>query len=313
MKQLTKRLLSLVLVLLMLVNTTALAADSTAAPSQELFFTQTEGSGTPDPGAWADADDAEGAALYADTDIVRVSIVLKKASTLEAGYAFRSIGSNTQATRYRVGLEREQTAVADRISRQVLNGQKLDVVWNLTLAANVISANVAYGDVEKIKDVSGVEQVVLETRYLPAVLDTQETADPMMATSGSMIGTSAVWAQGYTGAGSRVAVIDTGLDLAHQSFDAAAFEYSLAQNAAAKDLSYEDYLADLGLLDAIQVENALDSLHLNANGVTAQQLYRSSKIPFAFNYVDETLDVTHENDTAGEHGSHVSGIAAANA
>lgn len=45
----------------------------------------------------------------------------------------------------------------------------------------------------------------------------------------------------------------------------------------------------------------------------AQQLYRSSKIPFAFNYVDETLDVTHENDTAGEHGSHVSGIAAANA
>ena len=81
MKQLTKRLLSLVLVLLMLVNTTALAADSTAAPSQELFFTQTEGSGTPDPGAWADADDAEGAALYADTDIVRVSIVLKKAST----------------------------------------------------------------------------------------------------------------------------------------------------------------------------------------------------------------------------------------
>ena len=38
MKQLTKRLLSLVLVLLMLVNTTALAADSTAAPSQELFF-----------------------------------------------------------------------------------------------------------------------------------------------------------------------------------------------------------------------------------------------------------------------------------
>ena len=38
----------------------------------------------------------------------------------------------------------------------------------------------------------------------------------------------------------------------------------------------------------------------------------SDKIPFAFNYVDINTDVTHLHDTAGEHGSHVAGIAAAN-
>ena len=47
-------------------------------------------------------------------------------------------------------------------------------------------------------------------------------------------------------------------------------------------------------------------------GATAERLYRSEKVPFAFNYVDRNLDVTHDNDDQGDHGTHVSGIAAAN-
>ena len=34
-----------------------------------------------------------------------------------------------------------------------------------------------------------------------------------MATSDKMIGSSAAWAAGYTGAGSRIAIIDTGADV----------------------------------------------------------------------------------------------------
>ena len=33
--------------------------------------------------------------------------------------------------------------MAQTISRQALSGEELDVVWNLTLAANLISADVA--------------------------------------------------------------------------------------------------------------------------------------------------------------------------
>ncbi len=47
-------------------------------------------------------------------------------------------------------------------------------------------------------------------------------------------------------------------------------------------------------------------------GATAERLYRSEKVPFAFNYVDRNLDVTHDNDDQGDHGTHVSCIAAAN-
>ena len=181
--------------------------------------------------------------LYQDTDMVRVSIVLSGKSTIEKGFATMDIAENSQAMAYRGQLQAQQETVASRISKQVLGGKKLDVVWNLTLAANIISANVPYGDIEAIKAVSGVANVVLETRYEPAVVGTDPT-DPNMATSSSMIGSSAAWAEGYTGAGSRIAIIDTGTDTDHQSFDAKAFEYALEQNVK-EGQTKEEYLAML--------------------------------------------------------------------
>ena len=42
---------------------------------------------------------------------------------------------------------------------------------------------------------------------------------PNMAIATGMTGTNLAWQAGYTGAGSRVAIIDTGLDTDHQSMD----------------------------------------------------------------------------------------------
>ena len=41
---------------------------------------------------------------YADTDVVRVSIVLKKASTIDAGFSTMNIAGNQAAIAYREGL-----------------------------------------------------------------------------------------------------------------------------------------------------------------------------------------------------------------
>ncbi len=38
----------------------------------------------------------------------------------------------------------------------------------------------------------------------------------------------------------------------------------------------------------------------------------AAKIAFGFNYIDATLDITHDNDQQGDHGTHVAGIATAN-
>ncbi|OLA28594.1 MAG: hypothetical protein BHW33_07180 [Firmicutes bacterium CAG:137_57_8] len=204
--------------------------------------------------------------------------------------------------------------MAQTISRQALSGEELDVVWNLTLAANLISADVAYGDIEAIQAVPGVKEVILETRYEPAVYATGE-ADPNMATSGEMIGTSAAYAAGYNGAGMRIAVIDTGTDTDHKSFDADAFAYALAEDEKARGEAYD-------LLDAAEIGAVLPQLNAykrtlqngkpTAATPTAEQLYGTAKLPFHYNYVDGDLDVTHDNDDQGEHGSHVAGIATAN-
>ena len=88
---------------------------------------------------------------HEDTDMVRVSIILKDASTLEKGFTSDEIAAaDRSAMQYRRKLEKQQDSMAAAISKQALNGATLDVVWNMTLAANIISANVQYGQIEKL-------------------------------------------------------------------------------------------------------------------------------------------------------------------
>ena len=239
---------------------------------------------------------------YADTDMVRVSIVLSDPSTLDKGFSASDIASGSKkAMKYRDKLESKQDKMAKTISKKALDGQPLDVVWNLTLATNIISANVQYGQIEKIEKIKGVDSVLIETQYEPCVVKESETTDPNMATSSSMIGSSVAWADGYTGAGSKVAIIDTGADTDHPSLNGAAYSYAV-KGLGITPVTAADYADKLEKLNALKKNGDLK----------ASDLYVSAKIPFGFNYIDADLDVTHDNDKQGDHGSHVTGIAAGN-
>ena len=74
-----------------------------------------------------------------------------------------------------------------------------------------------------------------------------------MSTSCDMIGSAAAWACGYTGAGSRIAVIDTGIDTNHQSFSDEAFAYSLSKRAELTGQDPDAYVESLHLLDAEEI------------------------------------------------------------
>ena len=82
--QVTKRLLSLLLAVALLAG---FAVPLRAAGGDDVAFTKVD-NGTvsasllPEP-----VEDAAGEPQYADTDVVRVSIMLEKASTLEAGFS----------------------------------------------------------------------------------------------------------------------------------------------------------------------------------------------------------------------------------
>lgn len=135
---------------------------------------------------------------YGDTDMVRVSIFLNKKSTLGMGYSTMDIAQNASAMSYQDSLKTAQQKLTASIERTI--GEKLDVRWNLTLAANAISANVEYGQIAEIEKVPGVEKVVLETRYEPQETVSGTPAEPNMTVSTQMTGTNVAWQSGYTGA-----------------------------------------------------------------------------------------------------------------
>ncbi len=244
-------------------------------------------------------------------DVVRVAIVLEDDSAIDEGYPVATIGSDKAAADYQNKLCREQEKVVDKIEEKVLDGEELDVVTNLTLVANLVSANVEYSQIEDIEKINGVKEVVLENVYEP--LEDEQTVDEKADAIQKV-------AAEYTGAGSRIAIIDSGVNDTHQSFDPNALNYSLKQSAPDTDsngeidenelAAYKQSLKFMTKDDVLAAVNT-EHLHVLPDHQNADKLYLNDKIPFAYNY----SDFSHftQNGGAGIHGSHVSGIAAANA
>ena len=233
-----QKLLALVLALTMLCGLTVPAAGRSGT---DILFEETDSSAVTAELPLRQQEDGEEALSYQAGDTVRVSILLEEKPALER-YSLQAVtGSSAAVQSYRSQLEQRQDQVAAAISRQALNGSRLDVVWNLTLAANLISANVKYGQIQDILSVDGVADVVVKQRYEPMVLSRSEAADPAMATSGAMFGSAATYSAGYYGAGGRIAVIDTGTDTDHQSFTADAFLYAVREDEEKADRTLESY------------------------------------------------------------------------
>ena len=302
-----KRLISLLLVLCMIVGLMSglgVMADETEDLNYEQIdsdsvklFQQEEAQGT----------DVQEEAPYADTDMVRVFVVMEGKSVLERGFSTQDIASNTAAMAVSQTLKAKQAAVAAQISAKVLDGEKLNIHWNLTLAANAMSVDLPYGKMAETAELPGVKDVFLVPQY---ELDPREEADLNTISSGTMVGSYNTWLEGYTGAGSRIAIIDTGIDSDHPSFNGDAFDYSLKVTATKNDKKVSDY----NLLTASEISDLLPKLHAyeRMEGLTGRDLFVNDKIAYGFNYVDSDLDITHDNDSSSDHGTHVSGIATAN-
>ena len=110
---------------------------------------------------------------------------------------------------------------------------------------------IVVGQIEKIEKIKGVDSVLIETQYEPCVVKESETTDPNMATSSSMIGSSVAWADGYTGAGSKVAIIDTGADTDHPSLSGAAYSYAV-KGLGITPVTAADYADKLEKLNALK-------------------------------------------------------------
>lgn len=286
------------------------AASAAAVSDGSVTVTEIENPGVDLIPAQESAD-ALRADLYDADEIVRLIVVVDDDSLLEQGFSSEEIAANTAAVAQEVqSMVARQEAVAADIAEALTpaayaaetGASDLDIKYHYSVALNGFAMEAPYGALEAIRALDSVQAAFVAPTYsLPEDMSSQlsNTASPAMYATQYGFGTLQAWnAMGYTGEGMRIAIIDTGLDLDHPSFAAAPPSPSLTQ---------AEIESVMGNLNATELYNASSSVKLTAN-----RLYRSEKVPFGFNYVDETLDITHDNDTQGDHGTHVAGIAAAN-
>lgn len=178
----------------------------------------------------------------------------------------------------------QQKSIQNEISKNVLDGEKLEVLHSYTTVENGFAAVVPYGKLEEIRQLPGVAAA-----YAAPVFKVAPDMPTTMTQLGGLENSS-----GYQGERMVIAIVDSGLEISHPLFTQAPTTPALAE----KD-----------------IETVLARKNLKAeekkSGITASQVYKTAKVPFAFDYADNDLDVAPNG--AGDHGTHVAGIAAANA
>lgn len=242
--------------------------------------------------------------LYSAEETVRIIVVLESKSLLEQGCSVADIaGSGQKVAKQVQSLREQQDALARTIETEVLEGETLEVKYHYNVSISGLAIEAPYGALEEIRALEGVKTAFAAPVYsLPEEqVQRGQVADPLTYATSGGFGSAQTWQEtGYTGIGMRVAVVDTGLDLDHPSFAA-------DPETTDSSLTKSEIAGVLKTLNAYAAYTQSSAVKLSEDS-----LYRSAKIPYAFNYVDASLDVTHDKDGQGDHGTHVAGIVAAN-
>ncbi|MBM7661784.1 lactocepin [Bacillus mesophilus] len=171
----------------------------------------------------------------------------------------------------------KQNAAKDKIK-----GKKIDIEYlqEFNAIANGFSANVKYGDIESIKEVTEVKAVYLATEYeLP-------TEEAEMKYSKELVQAQQAWRDfGYDGEGMVVGIIDSGLDPNHKDF--------LLTDSSKAELSKDE-------VNSVIAEFGLPGYYAN------------EKVPYAWNYMDNNDVILDTNADTAMHGMHVGGTVGAN-
>ena len=178
-----------------------------------------------------------------------------------------------------------QAAVQSRLTR-TLRQEQVEYGYSYTALFNGFSVRTARKNLEAIRNTKGVTCAFVAGSYALPTTQQADTQALQVALASSR----------FTGKGMTIAVLDTGLDTAHPAF----------ANAPADAKFTKDYIS--GVLQATDL-----NAEVLMPGVTADDVYLSAKIPFAFDYAGKDAQVAPGSKWDAEnleHGTHVAGIAA---
>lgn len=203
--------------------------------------------------------------VYSADDVVRAIVVLKKAPAAEVAER-----GTAKAEQYTAQLKQEHEVIY-----KAMAGIDFELAYEYTTLLNGFSCDVAYGDLDKIAALAGVDAVYIANHYAEPELEAPKSFYAGQITGAT--GNDGLATFGFEGQGTVIAVLDTGTYLDHEAFK----------------VYFNEKKMQPKLTEA-------DTVRAVANGK-----YVSMKVPFAYDYADRDDDVT---DTNG-HGTHCAGIA----
>lgn len=171
---------------------------------------------------------------------------------------------------------REQQRVMNSIENDVT--VNTDNMFVYTSLFNGFSIEGQKKDEERLRNTDGVKNVYISQKT--------PVAKPLLHNSGEITQIDTAYDSGYSGKGQVIAVIDSFCDTGHEFFA-----------AAPENPKY----------NKSDIDNILKTKPLNSGTVSANQVYKNEKIPYAYDYAflsSDTYSHTHY------HGTHVTGIAA---
>ena len=225
----------------------------------------------------ADRLTAEKNALTAVSDIdadaeVTIMVELSSEPALKAaGYDVKG------AEKYQDKLLSEQKAAKKTVEKSL--GKAINVETNYTLVFNGFSFR---GTPDMISEINKNPEL---TAFVAPVFDLPETI-----ASTELVNAPATWEMGYTGRGTAIAILDTGILADHEAFSVNPPDAKYDEKALEK--IFEQY-----------------GEYMHA-GSKIRKLYESEKIPFAYDYYSHKYGADHIGES--DHGTHVAGIAAGN-
>ncbi len=154
--------------------------------------------------------------------------------------------------------------------------------YTYTAVFNGFSVDAPKSKMKEIEALPGVKNVYIAENRKTMLASAVEQGSSLPADTADDVALA-----GYSGEGQVVAVIDSEFDTGHAFFNQAPENPKLSKEAVGDIISKNTMNVD----------------------VTANQAYKSEKIPFAYDYVNKTSD-TYSNDPNVIHGTHVAGIVA---
>ncbi|MDD4291686.1 MAG: leucine-rich repeat protein [Clostridia bacterium] len=182
--------------------------------------------------------------------------------------------------------------VQDQVKSWIADARiDIEYKYSYTSIMSGFAANITYSDLALIEALPYVNRVIISEEYAQSETEVSENVGELMQSTGIFANDS-----NYKGEGMLIAILDNGFDTTHTAFANQLTDIDLTKSDVAEFVSDIYGVATLG------------------KTFTADNIYVSSKIPFAFDYAGKDANVnvnsTSINYYSAFHGTHVAGIVA---